>query len=104
MNIDSGAIGQAFTHYGELMFTGCRVEFTSCSVVDRLTGGGCTSAERGTGRSVVVVLCEHCGARYETELPVRAIERIRRCSRCGCAALATVPEGDEEPAPEPDER
>lgn len=47
---------------------------------------------------MVVVRCEHCGARYETDLPVRAVERIRRCSRCGFPALATVPEGGPEPA------
>jgi hypothetical protein len=41
---------------------------------------------------VVLVRCEHCGARYETDLPVRAVERIRRCSRCGFPALETEPE------------
>jgi rRNA maturation protein Nop10 len=46
-----------------------------------------------------MVRCQHCGARYDTDLPVRAVERIRRCSRCGYPALETVPEGgEEEPA------
>jgi hypothetical protein len=36
---------------------------------------------------------------YDTELPVRAVERIRRCSRCGHATLVPVPEGEEAPAP-----
>jgi hypothetical protein len=58
---------------------------------------------RVRGRSVVVVRCEHCGARYETDLPVRAVERIRRCSRCGCAALEILAE-PADPAREPDER
>ena len=50
---------------------------------------------------MVAVRCEHCGARYDTDLPVRAIERIRRCSRCGYATL--VPMGEGEDAPEPAE-
>jgi len=47
---------------------------------------------------VVAVRCQHCGARYETDLPVRAIERIRRCSRCGYPALVPDEEADQEPA------
>jgi rRNA maturation protein Nop10 len=47
---------------------------------------------------VVLVRCQHCGARYDTDVPVRAVERIRRCSRCGYPALETVPEGGDEPA------
>jgi hypothetical protein len=39
---------------------------------------------------MVAVVCQHCGARYETELPVEAVERIRRCSQCGRPALALV--------------
>ena len=70
--------------------------FTSGPVVDRLTGGGGWARRAGTRRSVVLVRCEHCGARYETDLPVRAVERIRRCSRCGFPALE--PQGEPEPA------
>jgi hypothetical protein len=43
---------------------------------------------------VVAVLCQHCGARYDTDLPVSAIERIRRCSSCGYPAL--VADDDED--------
>jgi NAD-dependent SIR2 family protein deacetylase len=50
---------------------------------------------------VVAVRCQHCGARYDTELPVRAIERIRRCSSCGHPAL--IADDQAPPAPEPDE-
>jgi hypothetical protein len=56
---------------------------------------------------VVAVHCQHCGAHYETELPLRAIERIRRCSRCGHPALVPVTDDDETPADagsEPQER
>jgi NAD-dependent SIR2 family protein deacetylase len=56
---------------------------------------------------VVAVHCQHCGARYETDLPVRAIERIRRCSRCGYPALEPDEEAGQQPAEaagEPDER
>jgi hypothetical protein len=80
---------------------------TSNSVVDGLTGDGGPVCRPGTRRSVVAVRCQHCGARYDTDLPVRAIERIRRCSRCGYPALVPVREGDEEPAEaagEPDDR
>jgi uncharacterized Zn finger protein len=45
------------------------------------------------------VRCQHCGARYETDLPVRAIERVRRCSHCGHVALVPVKEGEQERAP-----
>jgi hypothetical protein len=47
---------------------------------------------------VVVVRCQHCGARYDTDLPVSAIERIRRCSSCGHPAL--VADDDEKAAVE----
>jgi len=83
------------------------VAFTSGPVVDRLTGAGGRVRRAGTRRCVVLVRCEHCGARYETDLPVRAVERIRRCSRCGFPALETVGDGEPEPAEaagEPDER
>jgi hypothetical protein len=56
---------------------------------------------------VVAVHCQHCGARYETDLPVRAIERIRRCSRCGYPALEPDEEAEQQPAEaagEPDDR
>jgi hypothetical protein len=43
---------------------------------------------------VVVVRCQHCGARYDTDLPVSAIERIRRCSSCGYPALVADDDGD----------
>ena len=59
---------------------------------------------RGTRRCVVTVRCQHCGARYDTDLPIRAIERIRRCSRCGYPALDPAPEGQEEPAEAANER
>jgi predicted nucleic acid-binding Zn-ribbon protein len=48
---------------------------------------------------VVAVRCLHCGARYDTELPVRAIERIRRCSRCGRATLVAVRADEEQREP-----
>jgi hypothetical protein len=44
---------------------------------------------------VVAVRCTHCGARYDTDLPVRALERVRRCSCCGRVALVPAREGDE---------
>jgi DNA-directed RNA polymerase subunit RPC12/RpoP len=47
---------------------------------------------------VVAVHCLHCGARYETDLPVQAVERIRRCARCGRATLVPEREGETEPA------
>jgi NAD-dependent SIR2 family protein deacetylase len=55
---------------------------------------------------VVTVRCTHCGARYDTDLPVRAIERVRRCSRCGHVGLVSAGEGADPPAPanpEPEE-
>jgi DNA-directed RNA polymerase subunit RPC12/RpoP len=47
---------------------------------------------------VVAVRCEHCGFTYDTDLPVRAVERIRRCSRCGHSSLVAVPAGEDDPA------
>jgi hypothetical protein len=41
---------------------------------------------------------------YDTDLPVRAIERIRRCSRCGHATLVPVSTGEEEAVPAEAER
>jgi hypothetical protein len=55
---------------------------------------------------VVRVHCPNCGACYDTDLPVKAVRRIRRCSRCGFAALELVAgcaEDAAEPAEEPDE-
>jgi rubredoxin len=53
---------------------------------------------------VVAVRCQHCGARYDTDLPVRAIERIRRCSRCGYPALVTDEKAGQESAEAAGER
>jgi rRNA maturation protein Nop10 len=53
---------------------------------------------------MVAVRCQHCGAVYDTDLPVRAVERIRRCSHCGRATLVAVPEVEEELAPAEAER
>jgi DNA-directed RNA polymerase subunit RPC12/RpoP len=48
---------------------------------------------------MVAVRCQHCGFSYETDLPLRAVERIRRCSRCGHPSLVAVAAGEDEPAP-----
>jgi hypothetical protein len=50
---------------------------------------------------VTAVHCLHCGARYETDLPVSAVVRIRRCSQCGHAALEPVREAETPAQPEP---
>jgi DNA-directed RNA polymerase subunit RPC12/RpoP len=47
---------------------------------------------------MVVVRCQHCGYTLETELPVRAIERIRRCARCGHSSLVAVQPDEHEPS------
>ena len=56
-------------------------------------------AAGGTPGAVTAVHCLHCGARYETDLPVSAVLRIRRCSQCGHATLG--PERQETAEPEP---
>jgi hypothetical protein len=48
---------------------------------------------------VTAVHCLHCGAYYETDLPVSAVMRIRRCSQCGHATLEPVHEAPAEPEP-----
>jgi hypothetical protein len=58
------------------------------------------AAFEGTRAAVTAVHCLHCGARYDTDLPVSAVLRIRRCSHCGHAALEPVREGEPvEPEP-----
>jgi NAD-dependent SIR2 family protein deacetylase len=46
---------------------------------------------------VLTVQCERCGARYETDLSMAAIERVPRCRVCGRRALVVV-ENEEAPS------
>jgi hypothetical protein len=40
---------------------------------------------------VTAVRCLYCGARFDTDLPASAVERIRRCAECGRLSLEPVP-------------
>jgi ribosomal protein L37E len=67
-----------------------------------LTNSG--TAAVGRGKSVVVwVECQGCGERYETDLPIAAVLRVRRCRVCGRQALEPLePEVDSEAGMESD--
>jgi DNA-directed RNA polymerase subunit RPC12/RpoP len=66
-----------------------------------LTNLNAAAAPQGTRPAVTAVHCLHCGARYETDLPLSAVLRIRRCSHCGHAALEPVVEEPAHPEPPP---